>query len=147
MALEKVFGRVQAAWAPAQGTETFEIIRRRLFQELDPEGEKAREQAVKAFTSYYKNNAGEFPSGVRERAYEAQLIAAYPVHPELFLMLQGDWGGLEKFQKTRGVLKMMAQIVYRLWRDGHGAPMIMPGDVPLTDDKVRTNALVPLLTG
>ena len=61
LALEKVFGRVQSAWAPAQGTETFEIIRRRLFQELDPEGEKAREQAVKAFTSYYKNNAGEFP--------------------------------------------------------------------------------------
>jgi uncharacterized protein len=41
LALEKVFGRVQSAWAPAQGTETFEIIRRRLFQELDPEGEKA----------------------------------------------------------------------------------------------------------
>jgi predicted AAA+ superfamily ATPase len=110
LALEKVFGRVQSAWAPAQGTETFEIIRRRLFQELNPEGEKAREQAVKAFTSYYKNNAGEFPSGVRDRAYEAQLIAAYPVHPELFLMLQADWGGLERFQKTRGVLKMMAQI-------------------------------------
>ena len=144
LALEKVFGRVQSAWAPAQGTETFEIIRRRLFQELDPEGEKAREQAVKAFASYYKNNAGEFPSGVRDRAYEAQMIAAYPVHPELFLMLQADWGGLEKFQKTRGVLKMMAQIVYRLWRDGHAAPMILPGDVPLTDDKVRTNALVPL---
>jgi predicted AAA+ superfamily ATPase len=145
--LQQVFGRVQSAWTAAQGTETFEIIRRRLFQELDPEGEKAREQAVKAFTSYYRNNAGEFPSGVRERAYEAQLIAAYPVHPELFPMLQGDWGGLQNFQKTRGVLKMMAQIVYRHWRDGHGAPMIMPGDVPLTDDKVRTNALVPLPTG
>jgi hypothetical protein len=87
------------------------------------------------------------PSGVRERAYEAQLTAAYPVHPELFLMLQTDWGGLERFQKTRGVLKMMAQIVYRLWRDGHAAPMILPGDVPLTDDKVRANALVPLPNG
>jgi predicted AAA+ superfamily ATPase len=74
-------------------------------------------------------------------------MVAYPVHPELFLMLQADWGGLEKFQKTRGVLKMMAQIVYRLWRDGHGAPMILPGGVPLTDDKVRTNALVPLPSG
>jgi hypothetical protein len=62
-------------------------------------------------------------------------------------MLQTDWGGLEKFQKTRGVLKMMAQIVYRLWRDGHGGPMIMPGDVPLNDDKVRTNALVPIASG
>jgi predicted AAA+ superfamily ATPase len=147
LALEKVFGRVQSAWTPARGTETFEIIRRRLFQELDAEGERAREQAVKAFVSFYKNNAGEFPSNVRERTYEAQLMAAYPVHPELFRMLQTDWDALEKFQRTRGVLKMMAQIVYRLWRDGHGAPMIMPGDVPLIDDKVRTNTLEPLPRG
>lgn len=147
LALEKVFGRVQSAWTPAQGTETFEIIRRRLFQELDADGQKARDQAVKAFASFYKNNAGEFPTDVRERAYEAQLTAAYPVHPELFRILQTDWSALEKFQKTRGLLKMMAQIVYRLWRDGHSGPMILPGDVPLTDDKVRTNALLPIADG
>ena len=147
LSLEKVFGRVQSAWTPAQGTETFEIIRRRLFQELDAEGVKARDQAVKAFVSYYKNNTGDFPTEVRDRAYEAQLIAAYPVHPELFRILQTDWSALEKFQKTRGLLKMMAQIVYRLWRDGHSAPMILPGDVPLTDDKVRTNVLLPIANG
>lgn len=145
--LQQVFGRVQAAWTAAQGTETYEIIRRRLFQELDADGERAREQAVKAFTSYYKNNAGEFPSDARDRSYEIQLMAAYPVHPELFRMLQTDWSALQNFQKTRGVLKMMAQIVYRLWRDGHAAPMILPGDVPLTDDKVRTNVLVPIPNG
>ena len=84
LALEKVFGRIQSAWTPAQGTETFEIIRRRLFQELDADGVKAREQAVKAFLSFYRNNSGDFPTEVRDRAYEAQLMAAYPVHPELF---------------------------------------------------------------
>jgi hypothetical protein len=36
---------------------------------------------------------------------------------------------------------------YRLWRDGHAAPMILPGDVPLTDDKVRTNVLLPIANG
>jgi predicted AAA+ superfamily ATPase len=147
LALEKVFGRVQSAWTPAQGTETFEIIRRRLFQELDDEGTRAREQAVKAFMSFYRNNKGEFPTDATERSYEGQLLAAYPVHPELFRMLQTDWASLEKFQRTRGVLKMMAQIVYRLWRDGNPTPMIMPGDVPLTDDKVRTNALIPVPSG
>jgi predicted AAA+ superfamily ATPase len=145
--LQQVFGRVQSAWAAAQGTETFEIIRRRLFQELDADGLKARDQTVKVFVSYYKNNSGEFPTEVRDRAYEAQLTAAYPVHPELFRILQTDWSALPNFQKTRGLLKMMAQIVYRLWRDGHNAPMILPGDVPLTDDKVRTNALLPIANG
>jgi predicted AAA+ superfamily ATPase len=110
LALEKVFGRIQSAWTPAHGTETFEIIRRRLFQELDADGVKAREQAVKAFLTYYKNNSGDFPTEVRDRPYEAQLIAAYPVHPELFRMLQTDWGALEKFQKTRGLLKIEQQV-------------------------------------
>lgn len=145
--LEKIFGRIQSAWTPATGIETFEIIRRRLFQELGEDGEKAREQSVKAFASYYKNNAAEFPAEVRDKAYEEQMRAAYPVHPELFRMLQTDWGSLVKFQRTRGVLKMMAQIVFRLWRDEHNSPVILPGSVPLDDDKVRTNALVPLLTG
>ena len=145
--LEMIFGRIQSAWTPATGIETFEIIRRRLFQTLDDEGERARDTAVKAYMKYYGEHAGEFPNEVRGKAYEAQLMAAYPVHPELFRMLQTDWSGLEKFQKTRGVLKMMAQIVYRLWRDQHAHPMIMPGDVPLADDKVRTNALIPLQGG
>jgi hypothetical protein len=83
LSLEKVFGRKQSAWTPAQGTETFEIIRRRLFQELDADGIKARDQAVKAFLSYYKNNSGDFPTEVRDRAYEAQLISAYPVPPRV----------------------------------------------------------------
>jgi predicted AAA+ superfamily ATPase len=48
---------------------------------------------VKAFLSFYKNNAGDFPNEVRDRAYEAQLLAAYPVHPELFRILQSDWSG------------------------------------------------------
>jgi uncharacterized protein len=147
LGLEKVFGRIQSPWTPAQGIETFEIIRRRLFQELGDEGVKAREQTVKVFMSFYRNNPGEFPADAREKAYETQLMAAYPVHPELFRMLQTDWASLEKFQRTRGVLKMMAQIVYRLWRDEKPTPMIMPGDVPLTDDKVRTNALVPVPNG
>jgi hypothetical protein len=39
-------------------------------------------RAVKSlWVSYCKNNAGDFPSDTRERAYEAQMMAAYPVHP------------------------------------------------------------------
>ena len=47
--MEKVFGRVQSPWLPASGDETYEIIRRRLFQPLDADGEKARDETVKGF--------------------------------------------------------------------------------------------------
>ena len=52
--LEKVFGRVQSPWLPASGNETYEIIRRRLFQPLDAEGERARDETVKAFHDLYE---------------------------------------------------------------------------------------------
>lgn len=142
--LEKIFGRIQSSWAPATGIETYEIIRRRLFQELGPEGEKARDQTVRAFLTYYKRHGADFPATVKDKAFEEALRAAYPVHPELFGLLQERWSTLDKFQRTRGVLKLMAQIVFRLWRDEHAAPMILPGHVPLADDKVRAGIIEPL---
>ena len=45
--LEKIFGRVQSAWMPASGIETFEIVRRRLFQPLDSAGEKVRDETLR----------------------------------------------------------------------------------------------------
>ena len=67
--LEKVFGRVQSPWLPASGDETYEIIRRRLFQPLDADGEKARDETVKAFHDLYKKNPAEFPPEAKEARY------------------------------------------------------------------------------
>ena len=54
--LEKIFGRVQSAWTPASGTETFEIVRRRLFQPLDEAGEKVRDETIRAFRKLYRDH-------------------------------------------------------------------------------------------
>ena len=112
--LEKIFGRVQSAWTPASGIETFEIVRRRLFQPLDEAGEKAREDTVRAFRRLYWENRADFPAETREAAYEEQMRRAYPLHPEVLRRFSGDWSVLEKFQRTRGVLKIMANAVYAL---------------------------------
>jgi hypothetical protein len=65
--MEKVFGRVQSPWLPASGDETYEIIRRRLFQPLDADGEKARDETVKAFADMYRKNSAEFPTSQDRR--------------------------------------------------------------------------------
>jgi predicted AAA+ superfamily ATPase len=100
--LEKIFGRVQSPWLPASGDETYEIIRRRLFQPLDGDGERAREETVKAFHDLYKKNQAEFPPEAKEGRYLDLLRLSYPIHPELFDRLSKDWASLEKFQRTRG---------------------------------------------
>jgi hypothetical protein len=70
--LEKLFGRIQSAWTPASGLETFEIVRRRLFQPLDEEGEQARDATIQAFSKMYRDNASDFPPEVREPAYRGK---------------------------------------------------------------------------
>ena len=142
--LEKIFGRVQSAWTPASGIETFEIVRRRLFQPLDEAGEKARDETIKAFRRLYRENRADFPAEVREAAYEEQMRRAYPIHPEVLRRFSGDWSVLDKFQRTRGILKIMASAVYGLWSGESAAPLITPALLPFRDTKLRTALLEPL---
>ena len=142
--LEKVFGRVQSAWLPASGDETYEIIRRRLFQPLDVEGEQAREETVKAFADLYRRNPVEFLPEAREARYTELLRLSYPIHPELFDRLSKDWASLEKFQRTRGVLRFMANVVGVLWQEQVRHPLILPARVPVARDRVRASVLYPL---
>jgi Protein of unknown function (DUF499) len=142
--LEKVFGRVQSPWLPASGDETYEIIRRRLFQALDADGEKVREETVKAFHDLYRKNPAEFPPEAKEKRYEELLRLSYPIHPELFDRLAKDWASLEKFQRTRGVLRFMANVIGVLWHSQTRDPLITPARVPVGHERVRASVLYPL---
>src|SRR5690606_307003 len=142
--LEKLFGRVQSAWTPASGMETFEIVRRRLFQPLDEDGEKARDATIQAFGKLYRDNGADFPSGAKEAAYREEMRRAYPIHPEVLKRFSEDWSTLEKFQRTRGILKIMANAIYALWRGQSNAPLITLALLPLSEEKVRTAILEPL---
>jgi hypothetical protein len=142
--LQTVFGRVHSPWLPASGDETYEIIRRRLFQPLDAEGEKARDDTVKAFHQLYKKNAAEFPPVTKETRYLELLRLSYPIHPELFDRLSKDWASLEKFQRTRGVLRFMANVIGVLWHQQVRDPLITPARIPISHERVRASALYPL---
>lgn len=147
--LEKVFGRVQSPWMPASGDETYEIIRRRLFQTLDSDGERARDETIKAFHDLYKDKktAADFPPEAREGRYYDLLRMSYPIHPELFDRLSKDWASLPNFQRTRGVLRFMANVVGVLWHQRAPDPLITPARVPIANERIRASVLYPLDSG
>ncbi len=133
--LKNVVSRIASSWRPASAEESFEIVRRRLFEEVrDPEG---RDAVIKAFADLYKRQHQEFPSHCKEKAYTDRVAAAYPIHPELFDRLYDDWSTLEKFQRTRGVLRLMAAVIHSLWERQDGSLLIMPGTVPIDDSPVQ----------
>jgi predicted AAA+ superfamily ATPase len=129
--LANVLGRVQSSWRPASAEEGFEIVRRRLFDELPAELAPDRDAVVKAFGNLYRTQKGEFPGSCGEGDYERRMTAAYPIHPELFDRLYGEWSTLDKFQRTRGVLRLMAAVIHELWERNDQSLLILPANVPI----------------
>ena len=134
-ALAHYFGRIQALWKPVGTEEAFEIVRRRLFSSINDK--LAAESVCRAFADYYTANSEDFPRETQESRYFDRLMHAYPIHPEVFDRLYEDWSSLDNFQRTRGVLKLMAKVIHRLWKDNDKDPLIMPGSFPLADGDTR----------
>ncbi|KQU25484.1 hypothetical protein ASG63_20450 [Methylobacterium sp. Leaf94] len=144
-ALEKTFGRVQALWKPVATEEAFEIVRRRLFEPVHDE--KTLEAVCRAFANAYVAEGVKLPADTQERHYYDRLVHAYPIHPEVFDRLYEDWTTIDGFQRTRGVLKLMAKIIYRLWKDENKDLLIMPGSLPLHDGSSRNELTYYLPAG
>jgi predicted AAA+ superfamily ATPase len=144
-ALAHYFGRIQALWKPVGTEEAFEIVRRRLFTSINDK--LAAESVCRAFADYYTANGEDFPRETQESRYFDRLMHAYPIHPEVFDRLYEDWSSLDNFQRTRGVLKLMAKVIHRLWKDNDKDPLIMPGSFPLQDADTRNEVIYYLPQG
>ena len=135
--LSHTFGRVESAWRPASTEESFEIVRRRLFEPIDAQLARSRDAAIRAFMEMYRQNQGDFPPHVKEGEYERRMRATYPVHPELFDRLFNDWSTLERFQQTRGVLRLMSAVIHELWERQDPSHLILPATVPIDSGPVQ----------
>lgn len=133
--IEHTFGRMESIWKPVAANEGFEVVRRRLF--LDCKDPETRDLVCTAFSNMYQENSADFPLEAKEVEYRNRLIACYPIHPEVFDRLYEDWATLEKFQRTRGVLRLMAAVIHELWMANDAGAMIMPGSIPLNMPTVR----------
>lgn len=133
--IEHTFGRMESIWKPVAANEGFEVVRRRLF--LDCKNPAARDQVCARFSQMYIGNASDFPYEAREVEYRERMLSCYPIHPEVFDRLYEDWSTLERFQRTRGVLRLMASVIHELWMSNDASAMIMPGSIPLDVPNVR----------
>ena len=137
--IQQTIGRLEGIWRPVGPDEGFEIVRRRLFSPV--KNETDRDAVCRAFTQLYDENPSDFPVECRDAPYLDRLRRAYPIHPELFDRLYDDWSPLDNFQKTRGVLRLMAAVIHHLWINEDRSPLILPGSIPLDSPRVREELL------
>ena len=144
-ALEGVFNRVQALWKTVSPEEAFEIVRRRLFETI--RDAMSRDQVCRAFADAYVAEGSKVPQETQETRYFDRMMQSYPIHPEVFTQLYEEWTTIQGFQRTRGVLKLMAKVIHRLWQDDNKDLMILPGSLPLYDGSARNELIYYLGPG
>ncbi len=138
--LNKIFGRVESIETPVQGEEVYAVIRRRLF-EVERLQAGAMRQVVHAYFQTYQQHKDELPPKARDLGYREKMELAYPFHPDVIDILYEKWSTFSSFQRTRGVLRLLANVVEDLYRREANLDLILPGDLNLGHPPVRQEFL------
>lgn len=135
--LQNVVRRVADQWRTASPDEAYHIVKQRLFKQPDAAALASIGATAKAYMEMYRKYTDDFPREARDTAYEYRIKRTYPIHPELFDTLYEEWSSLERFQRTRGVLRLMSTVIHALWAGEDASPLIMPGSIPLATANVN----------
>nr|CBH38392.1 conserved hypothetical protein [uncultured archaeon] len=133
--LEKTFGRIESIEETVKGEEIYSIIQRRLFANIkDPE---MRDSIIMNYFELYQKDKDELPAKARDLDYKRKMELAYPFHPEVIDILYEKWGTYASFQRTRGVLRLLANVIEDLYNKEKHIDMILPSDIGLESASVR----------
>lgn len=135
---KKMLDRLGKAILMSADTEMSEIIRRRLF-DWHGATEDAKRTAA-AYAEWAVEHAQEL-TGVDADTARDRFLAAYPFHPSVLSVFERKWQSLPRFQRTRGVLRLLALWVARNHQEEHRKatrePLITLGLAPLQDPTFR----------
>jgi len=138
--LNKIFGRVESIETPVQGEEVYAVIRRRLF-EVEHLKVADMRQVVYQYIQLYQEHSGDLPAKVRDVSFREKMELAYPFHPDVIDILYEKWSTFSSFQRTRGVLRLLASVAEDLYQREVNIDLILPGDLNLERPAVRQEFL------
>ena len=138
--LNKIFGRVETIETPVQGEEVYAVIRRRLFE---VEGLKtgAMREAIHNYFQLYQQYRDDLPPKARDASYRGKMELAYPFHPDVIDILYEKWSTFPTFQRTRGALRLLANVIEDLYQREVSIDLILPGDLNLAKPSIRQELL------
>ncbi len=135
-----VSARQEHVLTPAAENEISAIVAHRLFAHID---KSAGEQVAGQFADYYARVIGQgvdLPSRATRTEFRTEMAQDYPFHPELLTTLNRKTSTIPNFQKTRGVLRLLAQVVRELWRERPtDCHLIAPHHLGLADEGVASD--------
>jgi hypothetical protein len=129
--IQKVIGRLEKVYTPVSDEEVPKVITRRLFSEININEAKRN---IDEFLNYAEKEK-ILPEGVEKSIYRERFIESFPFQPEVIDVLYKRWGSFPTFQRTRGVLRLLALVVSSLLNEK--LPYIRLSDFRLDNEEIR----------
>lgn len=135
-----ISARQEHVLTPTAENEISAIVTHRLFSRVD---RRAAEEAARRYSAYYVRlieQGVDLPQRAARAEYQAEIVQDYPFHPELLTTLNRKTSTIPNFQKTRGVLRLLAQTIRDLWqRKPKDCSLIAPYHLDLANDQVAND--------
>ncbi len=141
--LIRASARQERVLSPSTDVEIYNIVKQRLFISVS---EEAAQLSATEYLSAYRASRVNLPDGCKDARFSQTISESYPFHPELFNLLTKKIASIPEFQKTRGALRLLAQVVRHLWRNRENwTPLIHTHHIPVGLDEEITNDLTSRL--
>jgi hypothetical protein len=128
--VRSVVARDAVTVIPVQATEISRVLAKRLFISIDTQ---AAQQTAEAYMTMYRRHASALPDRATQASCREELVVHYPFHPTFIDYLNHKLATVETFQGTRGVLRVLAVAIRRLWSTGRSMSMIHTCHLDLRD--------------
>jgi hypothetical protein len=142
--LLRASARQERILTPSTDIEIYNIVKQRLFETVDS---TAATKAANEYLTSIRTCPNHLPDACKDAQYAQAIAQSYPFHPELFGLLTKKIASIPEFQKTRGALRLFAQVVRHLWNRQRGERIVMIHNhhVPVGVDEEVTNDLTSRL--
>lgn len=146
-ALKNRLDRYGTSVKPVDDDEVYEVVRRRLFERID--SAPVVDAVALRYRQMLRNRRADLPAQSDSMEYVKKIRQSYPFHPELIDMFRLRWGSFSHFQRTRGVLRLLAAIVQDQWNRREsleGSRMLIhTADVSLANIPTLTDMVTHLM--
>ena len=135
-----VSARQEHVLTPTAEDEISAIVSHRMFASIDA---KVARKTATEFGKYYDKlieQGVDLPQRAARSEYHEDIVKDFPFHPELLTTLNRKTSTIPNFQKTRGVLRLIAQTIRELWESKpNDAWLICTHHLDLGDDQVSND--------
>jgi hypothetical protein len=127
--------RKETIYVPITEEDVVHVLKKLLFESINPSVAK---QVAQTYHELYRSLP--VVEELKSSQYRELIEECYPFHPHLIKVFYERLATLDRFQRTRGALRLVIRTIRRMWREKESdAILIHPFHIDLADNDILTD--------